>query len=390
MKIMLFNLHYSPNLGDGVIADCLSHGLRTAAPGAEVVSVDISGRTDPGTVTIRNRALALKALRVMPAGLRQKVVLNRLEALLDRVEPVWRAALEGADMAVIGGGQLFSDADLNFPAKIARVSGLLTGARIPVAIHAVGVSPNWSGQGAQLFNRVFDADLRAVGVRDRPSLDAWTSQAAQPAPAPRLTPDPGLLAAATYGEAPSADRRTALCVTAPEVLSYHADGAIAGRGGLGFFEALALDIANREGGVRLFCNGAAEDAAALARLARRPAVRAALAAGTAEIAPTPATPAELAATVAASRAVVAHRLHACILGYAYRRPVVGLGWDRKVKSFFEGVGLDRFFVGDETADPGHVARLAEDAIAQGMEEGAHARVVDDTRAAIAETLRRLT
>jgi hypothetical protein len=326
---------------------------------------------------------------LMPGPVRQGVVFNRLNAMLDRAEPGWRHALAGADIALIGGGQLYSDADLNFPAKIARAAKLLAETGVPSAIHAVGVSQNWSVRGAELFNRVFETDLRAVGVRDEASLAAWTAQASHPYPAPQLTRDPGLLAAATYGDAFAPVRRTALCITAPEVLSYHADAVVTGRGALSFFEELACALARQEGGVRLFCNGAAEDAAALFRLAERPAVKAALADGSAEIAPLAATPAELAATLSPCRAVVAHRLHACILGFAYRRPIVGLGWDRKVQSFFESVGLDGFFVGETAADPKAVAALAADAIAAGADPDMHAQALSETRAAIAQTVGRL-
>lgn len=389
MKIVLFNLHYSPNTGDGVIADCLTHAIAAARPDAQVVSVDLSGRTGYGAVTVRNRALAMKVLAALPGPLRQPLALNRLNALLDKAEPRWRAALDGADGALIGGGQLFSDADLNFPAKIGRAATLLAKARIPVAIHGVGVARNWSPRGAALFNRVFETDLRSVGVRDAASASAWAEQAARDRPAPHLTRDPGLLAAATYGAPAGHAAHTALCITDPAILSYHAEGGVAGKGGPEFFETLALRLAEEPGGVQLFCNGAAEDAEALARLAARPAIARAAAEGRLTVAPVPATAAELAALVAPAAAVVAHRLHACILGYAYARPVVGLGWDAKVASFFESVGLSRFFVPPQAATSESVAALAVEARTTGLDPAAHAAILEETRHQIEDTLARL-
>lgn len=386
MKIVLFNLHYSPNTGDGVIADCLIHAITAERPDAQVVSVDLSGRTGFGAVTVRNRALAMKVLAALPRVLRQPLALNRLDALLDRAEPRWRAALDGADAALIGGGQLFSDADLNFPAKIGRAAALLAQARIPVAIHGVGVARNWSPRGTALFNRVFETDLRSVGVRDAASATAWSEQAARALPAPRLTRDPGLLAAAAYGPPTEEAAHTALCITDPAILAYHAEAGVAGKGGAVFFEALALALAAQPGGVRLFCNGAAEDAAALTRLAARPAIARAAAEGRLSVAPVPATPAELAAIIAPAAAVVAHRLHACILGYAYARPVVGLGWDAKVASFFDSVGLSRFFVPPDGAGAATAAALAAEARATGLDPTTHARVLSETRAQVRDTL----
>jgi polysaccharide pyruvyl transferase WcaK-like protein len=388
-KIILFNLHYSPNLGDGLIGACMVHALSTLRPGAQVVPIDISGRNGFGAVTVRNRNLALKVLRVLPLGLRQRVVHRRLSALLDGVEDRWRKALDGAGMALIGGGQLFSDADLNFPVKMDRVGQLLAEAGVPAAIHAVGVSENWTPWGRRLFSRLCEADLRAVGVRDAPSLAAWRAQAGGDCPGARLTRDPGLLSEAAFGpRAPG--QAIALGITAPDILSYHADAGVAGGGGIAFYEELALSLVARAGRVRLFCNGADEDAAALAAVAGRPAIQGAIAAGQIECARVPATPKELVDTVATCRAVISHRLHACILGHAYGRPVVGMGWDRKVESFFDSVGLESCFVGRTGAAPATVADIMVSAIANGVDRDRQAAVIRDTWEGLESTLADLT
>tara|TARA_R100000322_G_scaffold75912_2_gene47519 strand:+ start:47974 stop:49179 length:1206 start_codon:yes stop_codon:yes gene_type:complete len=387
VKIALFNLHYSPNLGDGLIGVCMIHGLESLAPGLSVVPVDISGRDGFGAVTVRNRALALKVLRRLPRRLRHEVVYRRLTTLLDRVEPRWRAALADADGAVIGGGQLFSDADLNFPTKLERVGKLLAETRVPAAIHAVGVTGNWSRRGRALFSTLCSGDLRAVGVRDEHSRLAWEGQASDGCPAPRITRDPGLLSAAAFG-AVTPVNRIALGITAPELLTYHADSGVAG-GTLDFYETLALQLADTVGPVRLFCNGADEDADALASLAARPAIYQAIGARKIEVAEVPATPEQLVATVAPCRAVISHRLHANILGYAYARPVVGLGWDRKVESFFASVGLSDAFAGAKAATPQEVVALATRAIAKGIDPVRHADALAETRVGLAGTLHAL-
>jgi hypothetical protein len=203
LKIVQFGLCYSPNLGDGVIADCLAHGLTARLPGAEVAHVDISGRQARGARTIRNRRLVLAMLERLPRPLRHALARRKLNGLIDRVQDSWRAAAAGADLAVIGGGQIFSDANLNFPVKIGRAAGILAERGTPVAVHAVGVSRNWSAEGTALFARVLECDLRMVGTRDAGSATAWAAQMPG-GPAPVLTADPGLLAAACYGPKGSA------------------------------------------------------------------------------------------------------------------------------------------------------------------------------------------
>lgn len=383
MKVVQFGLRYSPNLGDGVIAECLSHAIRAQHPSAEVVLVDISGRTDFGAAAVRNREAILRLLRVLPRPVRNALVRWRLGRLLDRVSPRWAQALEGADLAVIGGGQIFADADLNFPLKIARVAQTLAAAQVPAVIHAAGVQQGWSRPGRDLFTRVFAAELRRVALRDEGSISAWRRETGGQGPAPVLARDPGLLAAECYGPArPSG--RIGLCITDPAILRYHADTGVTG-GGLGFYRDLARAIAARGHRLAVFTNGAAEDRAALARLAADPAIADMVRAGTVRIANAAERPADLARCVGGFRGVVAHRLHTCILAHAYHVPVVGLGWDRKVEGFFASIGCPEAFAG-ETAAPEEIAERLQARLALGVDPSAHARTLQETRAAIAEML----
>jgi len=388
MKIVQFGLRYSPNVGDGIISDCLSHACRKLHPGCEVSTVDLSGRGGFGQQTVRNRGLALRVLRTLPSGLRQRVVMSRLNAMLDRVEPDWLAAAEGADLAILGGGQIFSDADLNFCVKIARAAGVLHRQQVPVVIHAAGVSRNWSAKGSALFHEVFRTDLRAIGLRDDPSLSAWRDQVYDEHPNPHLTRDPGLLAAGCYGPAQSPTGRIGLCVTTPEILTYHADSAVAGvtTRGVAFFADVAHALIQKGERVTLFCNGAHEDRAALQDLATRPGIAVHIANGAVNVATPPVTPADLAAIISGCRGVITHRLHACIVAYAYKIPMVGLGWDRKVSSFFASVQSDRFFVGSPDTGADVVAALAQEAIQTGIDPAQHAKAVDETLRAVADAL----
>lgn len=385
MKIVQFGLCYSPNVGDGIIAECLAHAIRHKRPGAEVVAIDLSGRQGFGAVTIRNRSLALAVLSRMPSGPRRWLVEKMMCRVLDRVEPAWTAAVAEASLAIVGGGQIFSDADLNFCVKIARAARIIAAAGVPSVVYAVGVSRNWSPRGRALFLELGETDLRFVGVRDPHSAAAWTAQVPEDVlPAPEITLDPGLLAATCYGPPPTRNGRIGLCVTAPDILAYHADRAVAGAGAGRFFADLALDLVGRGHRVALFCNGAAEDRAALKAL-RKPLAEA-IATGAIEIVTPPETPTELAWLVSAFAAVVAHRLHACIVAYSYGLPVVGLGWDRKVESFFETIEVPDRFIGVEDCVPAAVADRVEAAITAGIDGAVHAWVMETTWEGVEQAL----
>ncbi|MBI1220624.1 MAG: hypothetical protein GC186_18990 [Rhodobacteraceae bacterium] len=385
MKVVQFGLRYSPNVGDGIIAECLAHAVRKTVPGAMVEMVDLSGRTGFGQVLVRNRALALKVMAVLPGPLRRRIVRWRLGRMLDRVEPDWAKAVRGAKVVILGGGQIFADADLNFPLKIARAAKVVRAAGVPLAIHAVGVQGGWSAEGRVLLAQVIAADLRQVGLRDELSWNAWLAETGGRGPVPVLTRDPGLLAAACYGPAPKKTGRVGLCVTDPTILRYHADSAVAGagEGGLGFFRELARALADAGHKVTLFCNGAEEDRAALDAVIADPGVAAMVLTGAVSLAPPPATPRDLALTIAAMKAVVAHRLHACIVAWSYGLPVVGLGWDRKVESFFASVGAEAAFAGGDGVSVDAMADRLDRALKARPDPERHASVLAETEAAIA-------
>ncbi|QDL94724.1 polysaccharide pyruvyl transferase family protein (plasmid) [Paroceanicella profunda] len=388
VRVVNFAVRYSANVGDGLIADCLSHAMTRLAPGLEMVSVDLAGRSRHGEATVRGRGMKLRVLNALPAPVRARAVELVLGRFLDRVGPRWRAALGGADLAVFGGGQIFSDADLNFPLKIARAAGLCASAGVPMAVFAAGVARNWSPRGRALFGTVAQGDLRHVALRDGFSREAWSAQMGGAGPHPEICRDPGLLAASCYGRpAPGAEPGpVGICITDPAVLTYHADMAVAGGARAdALLAATALALVARGHRVRLFCNGAVEDREALARLAAHPEVAARVAGGWLDIAPPPATPAELAGIIAPMKAVLAHRLHATIVAHAYAIPAVGLSWDRKLVSFFASVGRGAHAV-QGPAGAQDLADLVLRAIAEGIDPAAHAVHLDETWAGVARML----
>jgi len=382
MRIVIFGIPYSANVGDGIIAECLAYGLRRARPDVELVHIDISGRNDFGDQILPHRALALRLLFSLPLALRQRLVIWRLGAILAALRPSWLEKTREADLAILGGGQLFSDANLNFCLKIGQVAEIVQQTKTPLAVFAVGVSKNWTEQGTALFRKIFAADLRFVGLRDQASIISWRDQNGIEGPEPKVTFDPGILAAQKYQTSVAPFHAVGLCITALKMLSWHVDSTVVG-GRDGFFADLAAELVGKGRRVVLFCNGAEEDRAAMAQVAAHPKVAALIASGQVSVKPAPETAADLAMIIAGCEAVIAHRLHACIVGYAFRIPSIALGSDTKVKSFYSNVSLEDFFIGDASATAATVASRCEAAIATGVEPENHARIVALTQSHIA-------
>jgi len=385
MKIALFNVKYSQNLGDGLLTECLERELAGTAQ-LDVTSCDLAGRVgyDSG---LRNRKAVLTVLSLCPAPVRRALVRAALTPTLERtLRPRWRRELASADAVVIGGGHLLSDQDLNFPLKLRAALSEVKAAGLPTAVFGVGVSDDWSAPGKALFNQAFrGVDLVHVAVRDERSRQAWGRQMAPATETPaELCFDPGVLAARHYPVAPRRDRGTlvALGLMDPLALRYHsASTRLTEAGYRDWLAQLVRELAGRGWKVALFTNGSQEDRQFLAKAA--PQLTAA-APGQVSVAPDFAKPADLAEFISAADLLLAHRLHANIAAFAFARPHIGFAWDPKVEAFFGATGRQQYVVPAVLTSPADTAGLAAAALGEGIDAAVHQRIVARARGDVAQ------
>lgn len=386
MRVAVVNVKFSPNLGDGLLAECLEAELRASTPGLETVAIDLAGRTAYGVGGIRNRQTALAVLHAMPGPLRRVVVGTMLGRMARRdLIPAWRVIMAEADAVVVGGGNLISDNDLNFPIKLRAAMGEAAAARLPVGLFGVGVADNWSTPGAGMFRQAFGGiDLVHAAVRDTRSQTIWRERLG-PAGIREATVvrDPAVLTALHFPAAKrGGDRpRIAVGLTEPMALRYHSDvGLASGPALTEWMLALIVGMVDRGWQVSVFTNGSPEDRSYLEGLT--PRLRAA-APQHLEIAPGFETPADLARFISGHDLVLAHRLHACICGFAYAIPTIGFTWDRKLNSFFESVGRSDYVVDAGKGPVDDTLALAERALAEGADTAVHGRIVAESRTQVA-------
>jgi polysaccharide pyruvyl transferase WcaK-like protein len=342
-SIVLFNLKYSPNLGDGVIALCLENELRRHFVSRDVHSIDLAGRTQWTTPTGGSkRAAALSLLRLFPPWAGEAAVRTILGVQLRRrLLQFYSEAVRGCSFAVFGGGQLFQDRDLNFPLKISAAAETCNAAGVPFGVYGVGATVSHSQAGRRLFNRVLTAcQSDVVFARDEVSVARLKDLGA---PCAKLCFDPGLLASDLW---PSSltyrnDRPTVgLCITHPAVLRHHG-GVVSSSPEAVIDRTIALvnRLTADKQNIVCFTNGAGEDELFLSQCHDR-LRQIGIIGDQVVISPRCKNPAELARLVASFDVVIAHRMHACILAYSYRIPAIGLRWDPKLQAFFDSVGLD--------------------------------------------------
>lgn len=383
-RIALLNVKYSPNLGDGIIAECLESELSRLRPEWQVESIDLAGREEYGSGLDAGRERVLRMLDSLPFSLRRLAAAAALSLLIStKYRPRWKRRIAGISGAIVGGGQLFADTDLNFPLKLRAILAVVGRARAPVAVFGVGVARELSKQARSLFLAgLRKVSLCHVAVRDGASRFNWDRHFT-PGGIPRaqLCCDPGLLAEEVYAPAGRGTRAKPLIgigIVNPRTLDLHShdDDDFSIGVARDFWVGLARALLARGYDVALFTNGPHDDELFLESVlaaAEDPRI----------LRPQrPQTPAELAAMIAGFDCVAAHRLHACILAYAMRIPSVGLSWDPKLEAFFASVGRRDYVANHTEVEAGEIAALVESALAAGIDPAIHARTIATTRRAI--------
>lgn len=380
MKVALLNVKFSPNLGDGLLSECLERALEDRGHRIEIRSVDLAGRTAfSGGNAFRGPMLSL--IQRLPTMLRYPLTYVMLSLLVRyRLRRGYADQMAGVDAVVLGGGNLIADSDLNFPIKIASALHEAACRDLPVAVFGVGVGDTWSPIGKAAFRHAFATTrLVDVTVRDRRSQKVWQRLfAGDTIPASGLAQDPGLLAAARYGVAAATDRGpVGLCLTHPVLLRYHAaDDHVRGdiETWFGRFAQALVAAGHR---VILFTNGSPEDRQLRDAIGPRLVVESE---GAVSCAPDFATPGDLVHFIAGCSLIVAHRMHACIAAHAVGVPTIGLSWDPKLDSFFAVAGRSDFMATPNKMPLDALVSLVARALHEPLDEAARAALIARSRA----------
>lgn len=372
-NIAIFNVCYSSNLGDGILACSLAAQLEEADATIATNSVDLAGRQAYGDGATQ-RTTALRLLGLLPRWARRFAMWLILGSQVNRkLRPKWRKVVGDADVVVIGGGNLLSDVDLNFPLKIGGLMKEVQRARKPYCVYGVGVSSHWSFFGRSLFRRAFKPTPLYSAVRDEKSAALWAEYLGTET---RVCCDPAVLASRSFRRAePSAAGITlGLNITAPEELSLHADHPALDRKELiGWLTELAQLALDKGYNLLLFTNGSPVDQVFLSVLAEELAK---LTSAVFRVAERPKTPQELVNLITQCDIVAGHRMHSHITAYSFQIPTVGFAWDSKLNSFFSSVARDKYVLDLSTTSPRVAMMAIETATTAGIDEEVWKCVVD--------------
>ena len=154
-KIRLFNVKFSPNLGDGLLSECLEEALVDLGASRDTWSIDLAERRAYGD-EMMGRALIMSVLENMPGPVRRNFIRVPLAIKAARSwRPHYAEGLQGSDAVVIGGGNLISDIDLNFPTKLTLAVEESERLGLPIIVYASGVTSGWTKRGERMLRDAF-------------------------------------------------------------------------------------------------------------------------------------------------------------------------------------------------------------------------------------------
>lgn len=386
-RIRIFNVKYSPNLGDGLLSECLEQALIDCGADSDTWSIDLAARTSYGAGA-NARALQMQLLERLPPPLRSLAVRAPLAVeSRRRWGPHYERSLDQAECVVIGGGNLLADLDLNFPTKVSLALEAAARRRLPVFIYGCGVSSGWTRRGRELLRRaVHRGTVRKVWVRDDRSRRIWNELIGRDAGLQAVvTRDPGLLAAARYGAARARPHGgtpvVGLNLTSPMAVRYHSRNAPRTAELDRWYIECARALLARGHHLAVFSNGSPEDREYTRKL--RPRLEA-LTAHERITFPEPDTPAALTALIAGCGALVAFRMHAIIAAYSCDVPFLALAWDTKLEAFVRSVNLPRWLCAPGETSPQEAVRRLGRAMEEGIHAGQRTTVVAEAKRGVEE------
>lgn len=343
MKIVIAAVPYSDNLGDGVIADNLVNFVSNETS-YEVTKCDISYRNE--VLSFQRKSKNFDLFIKLPSLLRKLIVLIFFSIkYFTKGKAYLIEKLKNQNLLLIGGGQLISDVDLNFPLKLYFLIKIAEKYDIPTKVISVGVANKWNKLSTLLMKRVLQSKV-IVGISVRDKLSKENIEHFFGAENVEIIPDPALMCSIVKDyqtdKAFTSSVKKTLGVGVAEInaLNHSSDkqNELADNDAILYLE-LINKVSELGYSPVFFTNGAIEDERYLHEIIKPILERNGL---EFDVAPQPKSPKELVNTIKSFNAVIAYRLHANIIATSLAIPCLGVAWDKKVDSFFEYTGKQKY------------------------------------------------
>lgn len=349
-RVAVFGEVFSPNLGDGVIFECVKHLF--AMQGVEAFPVDLSGRKYwDNSVHSKSDDRSENFVRtLLRAPMRKSQLLRKAYSAFrwylrvrKSVREEWEKIVLDSDAIVIGGGQLLTDVNFGFPPKVYEVFLLARRHNKPLAIFGCGVGAKWSYIARKMYVDVLQyADY--ISLRDRESLRMISLNAHWVSGKINVHPDPAFIVSHVYGKGSSPEKSDTLGVNfqpaehfrafVPE-LKHLSDSVY-----FEFWRELIRGAAKTRASVVVMTNGDILDYHS-AKIIVDSLIKEGV---NVTLNQRPVIPSQLADQIDEVSDLISTRMHAGIIAYGLGKSVTPVAWDGKIRNVWAVLGLEKAVV----------------------------------------------
>jgi polysaccharide pyruvyl transferase WcaK-like protein len=386
--VCIFGERYSSNLGDGVISDCLDYLIHKKFPQIEVRLADLSGKSAfqlDSTIHTTNYVSQYRHSIAAAVPRSVKNIIKPITWRLQRGRDLYRFYYEnvrGADLLILGGGQLLMDNGLYFPLKLRTAVDAARDAGVSrIAFFTCGVGERWSNIARLILRPALEGhDVISIVTRDPESTHSLRKHFPGLTTPINSAVDTAVWSAEVYekcltDQIDKTIKPIGIGIMAPVHRGLVNDMVNCNSSRLrDFWIGLIKLLISHNQSCELFTNGDISDQAFADEIyneaMKDPNCKRYLA-----LQSRPNRPWQLVQRIAQYRAIVAHRLHANIIAFSLGVPNIGLIWDSKTTHFAQLTGRLHFFLQPERIEPEMAYTLLSSAILAGIDQ----QVQDDLK-----------
>lgn len=356
MKICIFSLYKSENLGEMAYTECVKKMIESRIPGVEIQYVDIHGRD---ANSIFREPLLAKIFRKIHFFSIEKAIRNKAEEKFLKNYYISRVK-DSTAVIIPGGGYIkctpksMYDRDYRYNIYFDIMSQVCDSYNIGIYFNAVGHTINRNEENEiRIWKEVFsNKAIKYLSCRDE--LDffkkVYSSSARQ------VCCSAAFIADYFKMEKDINSNTIGIGVIRPDAFSDYGIN-LTEETLVNLYKSI-INILKKEYEIKLFTNGLKRDYQFGMKIAQALGDESIMIKRPEQIG-------ELLQTISSFKAVIVSRMHAAIIAYSFDIPAVCLCWNNKHMAFMEGAGATEWAISPDNFNSEYIVSVINDSIKKG-------------------------
>lgn len=354
-KIVFAGLYNELNYGDPILANCTEWLCLQNGNYSDVCRIAI----DQLSYNFCEKILARIIWRIPLKKIRERALyfFN-----YRNFKKIYQKELRQASIVVVVGGGLIKFKNQFFGASLAALLDVANDVYVPVVFNSVGVEGYDSSWRCQFLKKMLQKkSLKYISTRDDLSLLSEMYFNGSPQIPCKLTADSAVWAAECYGVKKDVSSSKIGIGTCREKLFEDYGYPISSDELLAFYEDLVIRLKSIYD-VEIFTNGLPQDNIFAFKLQKKLMNR-----GLNVSVKIPKNAKDLVSIISSFKAIIAARLHACIVAYSLNIPAIGLVWNEKLRLWGNNINAEDFFISYDQINASNVMNKILYAMSKGYD-----------------------